>query len=118
MSGYSLILKIRRLEEELEDMGMRWGHDKHGRWGEGSDDVVSIFPLGENLPVYSRDACMFTGTINEVDRWLQGVKWARNYDMLMKVSDEKKRERKEQDERNRQLVQRIKLDQVERKANA
>ena len=118
MSGYQLILRIKRLEEQLEDLGFRWGHDKHG-WG-GTEDIdrVSIFPRGEELPVYARDACLFTGTINEVDRWLQGVTWARNYDMLLKVSDVKKRERKEQDERNRQMLQRIKMEEVRVKSNA
>ena len=37
-------------------------------------------------------------------KFMQGVVWARDYDQMLKISDVKKRERKEQDERNRQLV--------------
>jgi hypothetical protein len=118
MSGYNMIIRIKRLEEELEDMGLRWGHSRDG-WGDTDDiDRVSIYPRGEELPVYARDACLFTGTIGELERWMQGVTWARNYDMLLKISDHKKRDRKEQDERNRQMVQRIKQEQINVKQHA
>ena len=118
MSGYSLILKIKRLEEEIHKLGFRWGHTKNGSWGElDFGDSVSIFPRDEELPVYTRDAAIFTGSINQLETWLQGVTWARNYDMLMKVSDENKRTRKEQDVRNAQLVKRMKNEDVYDKTN-
>ena len=113
MSGYALILKVKRLEEEIHKMGFRWGNSKHGSWGDLEfGEVVSLFPRDEELPLYSRDAAIFTGTINQLEIWLQGVTWARNYDMMMKVSDEKKRTRKEQDVRNAQLVKRMKNEDV------
>ncbi len=97
MSGYSLILKIQSLETQIHDLGFRWGYDKHGRWGDGNDfgDKVAIFPRDEELPAYARDAMLFCGTINELQTWINGIKWARDYDMLLKVSDEKKREKGE-----------------------
>ena len=109
MSGYSLILKIQSLEKQLHDLGMRWGYSKHGKWGdEEFGDKVSVFPRDDELPIFSRDAMLFTGTIYELQTWITGIKWSRDYDMLLRVSDDKKRLRKEQDERNRQLLTMIK----------
>jgi hypothetical protein len=42
------------------------------------------------------------------DKFMQGILWARNYDDMLKVSDVKKRERKEQDERNKQMIRLLK----------
>ena len=44
--------------------------------------------------------------------WLRGVEWSRKYDQMIKVSDDKKRQRKEQDVRNKQLVQRLKDEEL------
>jgi hypothetical protein len=60
------------------------------------------------LPIYSRDAELFVGTLEGLETWLHGVRWAREYDMMLKLSDEKKRARKEQDERNRILLKTLK----------
>lgn len=119
MSGYALILKVKRLEEEIHKMGFRWGYSKHGGWGDHDfGEMVSIFPRDEELPAYSRDAAIFTGSINQLETWIQGVNWARDYDMLMKISDEKKRTRKEQDLRNAHLIKRMKNEDVYDKTNA
>jgi hypothetical protein len=48
------------------------------------------------------------GTLEGLETWLHGVRWAREYDMMLKLSDEKKRARKEQDERNRILLKTLK----------
>lgn len=112
MSGYQLVLRIRRLEEQLHNLGMRWGHDKHGWVGEDISDRLSVFPRDQELPVYSRDAALFTGTINEVDRWLQGVAWSRDYDLLMRVHHKDRRGVLEDRMRNEQLVKLIKSEEV------
>jgi len=57
------------------------------------------------LPIYCRDAELFVGTLEGAEYWMRGVEWARDYDRMVvdkKLDD--KRKRKEQDERNRQLV--------------
>lgn len=112
MAGYNMIRKIRRIEETLYALGMRWGNDRYGLAGEFGD-TVGVMPRDDELPQYARDAVLFNGTIEDLDRWLQGIKWARDYDMLIRLSDEKKRARKEQDVRNRQMVQRIKQEDIE-----
>lgn len=110
MSGYHTVIKIRRLEQEIDALGFRWGNSKRGAYG-GYDygDVVALFPKEDSLPIYSRDAELFTGTIEQLDIWLQGFKQAREYDrMLMGKTHETKRTRFEQDYRNRELMKKIK----------
>lgn len=84
--------------------------------GNGIPDMVAIRPKDQNsLPIYRRDAELFVGTLEQLEVWLRGVEWARQYDTMLKVSDDKKRKRKEQDELNRQLVLRLKDEFKERK---
>ena len=104
MSGYNTVLKIRRLEAECERLGFMFAASKHGSYL--GNDVICLKPKDQDsLPVYSRDAEVFVGTVEELEMWLRGLQWARNYDrMLFGLRHDKNRERKEQDERNRQLV--------------
>jgi hypothetical protein len=108
MSGYEAILKIRRLERECDELGFMFCQSKHGSYYGG--DAVALKPKDQDsLPVYSRDAEIFCGTIEQLSEWLRGVQWARQYDrMVFGVKHDKVRERKEQDERNRQLMSMIK----------
>ena len=78
---------------------------RHGNWGGNEyDDRVAVKPKdADSLPVYTRDAELFTGTLEQLRIWLQGVQWAREYDMMLKLSDEKKRAIKEDAERARQF---------------
>jgi hypothetical protein len=107
MSGYNTVLKIRRLEEECEGLGFMFAASRHGSYL--GNDVISLKPKDQDsLPVYSRDAELFVGTVEELEIWLQGLAWARNYDrMLFGLRHDRNRERKEQDERNRQLMKMI-----------
>jgi hypothetical protein len=107
MSGYQTVLKIRRLEAECEEMGFMFAASKHG--GYYGTDMICLKPKDQDsLPVYSRDAELFVGTVEELEMWLRGLQWARNYDrMLFGLRHDKNRERKEQDERNRKLMKMI-----------
>lgn len=112
MTGYSDIIKLRRIEKELDELGFVLCEPKNG-WNGGDMNYVSIKPKDKNaLPIYSRDSELFTGTLEQLNLWLQGVEWARGYDMMLKLSNEKKRERKEQDVRNKQLVQILKEEKL------
>lgn len=114
MSGYHTILRMRRLEEDVAKLGFMFAYPKH-RFGD-EQDMVALKPLDSDaVPIYSRDAEIFCGTLEQLEVWLRGVEWARNYDMLLKVSDEKRRARKEQDARNRLMMQRLKNEKVVQK---
>ena len=115
MSGYHTILRLRRLEEDVNKLGFMFAYPKH-RFGD-EQDMVALKPRDSDaVPIYSRDAEIFCGTLEQLEVWLRGVEWARNYDMLLRVSDEKRRTRKEQDARNRLLIQRLKNEKVVQKS--
>ena len=106
MAGWNQIKQIRAFEERADLLGMRFTAYKHDDlYGEN----VALVPKDkEALPIYSRDAVLFAGTLEAADKFMQGILWARNYDDMLKVSNVAKRERKEQDERNRQIVSLLK----------
>jgi len=108
MSGYETILRLKRIEEEIDKLGFKFAHPKHGDWGQ-QENTVSLKPKDEDsLPIYNRDAELYVGSLEALQIWLQGVRWARDYDMMLKLGDDEKRAKAEQKERNRQLMRTLK----------
>jgi len=108
MSGWNTIERIRNVEKRIDELGFKFAKSKHSDW---SDDhgALSLKPKDPDaLPIYSRDAELFIGTVERLEDWLAGVRWAREYDSMLKLSDEKKRSAAEQKERNRQLMRTLK----------
>lgn len=114
MAGYHTILRIRRLEEEVDKLGLRMGNSKHGNYRQEFGDVVALFPKDDAFPIYSRDAELFVGTIEEMEVWLRGFQKAFEYHrMLIGRNFEDKVKRKEQDYRNQMLLRKIKGEENE-----
>ena len=111
MTGFATVKKIRRIEETLHNLGMQLYYDKYASTSD--EHSLSVIPRDDELPMYSRDATLFTGSLEALDYWLMGVQWSRGYDLLLRVSDDKKRARKEQDTRNKHTMQRIKNEEVD-----
>jgi hypothetical protein len=109
MSGYRLIQKIRDLEEKCDRLGFVIAHSQYTGWS-SNVDYIALNPKGDQaLPLFSRDAELYVGTIEGLEEFLKGIEWARNYDrMLFGKLHTAKRERKEQDVRNKQLLDLIK----------
>jgi hypothetical protein len=108
MSGYQTIINLRRLEERVDRLGMRMGNPRHGNYRQEFGDLVSLFPKDQELPIYSRDAEIYIGTLEGMEVWLNGFEKAREYDrMLLGKTYETKRQRMEQDYRNRELMKKI-----------
>ena len=105
MAGYDTVRLVHRLEEEVAELGFQMCYSRPER---GDGDLVAVKPTDSGVPIYHRDVELFTGTLAGLDYWLKGIKWARNYDSMLKISDEKKRKRKEQDISNHQLLTLIK----------
>jgi hypothetical protein len=108
MSGWNTIERIRRIEKQIDALGFKFSKSKHSDW---SDDhgALSLVPKDPDaLPIYSRDAELFVGSVERLEDWLAGVRWAREYDMMLKLGDDKKRAAAEQKERNRQLMRILK----------
>ena len=117
MAGYQSVLALRRLEEEVDKLGFMLCDPKTGWGGDDFNNLVGIRPKdADALPLYSRDAEIFRGTLEELRVWVRGVHWAREYDFILKVSDDKKRKTKEDHERGRQLIAKLQKDHTNEKA--
>jgi hypothetical protein len=108
MSGWSTITRVRRLEEQVDKLGFKFKQPRHGDWEQQERSLALVPKDADALPIYSRDAELFVGSLEGLETWLHGVRWAREYDIMLRLSDEKKRTRKEQDERNRILLKTLK----------
>ncbi len=111
MSGWNQIQQVRKLEERADKLGLKFTAYKHDdMYGES----VALVPKDKDvLPIYARDAVMFAGSLEGAAYWMQGVMWAREYDrMAVDRNLDKKRERKEQDERNKQMVKILKEEKL------
>lgn len=108
MSGYNTILRIRELEAAADRLGFRIGFPKHGNYRQEFGDMAVLYPKDDSLPIYSRDAELFAGTLEEMEVWLTG--WEKShvyYRMLIGKNFEKQVARKEQDYRNQELMNKI-----------
>ena len=108
MSGWNTIQRIRRIEQQVDELGFKFNKAKHTDWSEDHGALSLVPKDSESLPIYSRDAELFVGSLERLEDWLAGVRWARDYDMMLRVSSPTKRSRKEQDERNKKLLTSIK----------
>ena len=111
MSGWNQIQQVRKLEERADKLGLKFTAYKHDdRYG---DNVALVPKDNDALPIYSRDAVMFVGSLEGAGYWMRGVLWAREYDSMNTDRNlDKKRERKEQDERNMQIAKILKEEKL------
>jgi hypothetical protein len=105
--GYDTILKLRRVEDECAKMGLRIGNPKGG-WNRTYGEILAVFPTDDALPIYARDAELFVGNLDELNKWLQGAKWMHDYYMMLKLVNEKKVQKQEDHVRNERLVRKLK----------
>lgn len=105
-TNWNTVQKIKRIEAMANKMGFEFspGRDRYIDGG----DSIHLVPLGDALPHYRRGAEIFSGSVEDIGTWLEGLLWARNYDEMLRVSNEKKRTEREQTERNKQLMKTIK----------
>jgi len=103
MSGYNTILRIRKIEDQVDKLGFMLSYPKHRYNSE--IDYIALKPKDDHgHPIYARDAEIFTGTLEELQVWLNGVDWARDYDRMLRMTDDKKRAAAEDKERTRQQL--------------
>lgn len=113
MSGYNLIRKVKYLEEECYKLGFQMCQARHFYHEFG--DVVALKPRDDCLPLFSRDAELFVGTIQDLERWIQGFQFARKYEsMVMGTRHDAKRDRREQNYRNKVLLKQIETGKLEK----
>ena len=107
--GYNTILKLRRIEEECAKMGFRITTPPYS----SSDDRLSIVPANDALPLYARDAILFTGNLDELSEWLSGAQWMHDYYTMLKLISEAKIKKKEDDIRCDNIIRKLKANKVE-----
>jgi hypothetical protein len=108
MSGWNTIQRLRQIEQQIDELGFKFAKSKHSDWSE-DHGALSLVPKDtEALPIYSRDAELFVGSLERLEDWLAGVRWAREYDTMLRLTTPTKRARKEQDVRNKSLLTQIK----------
>ena len=116
MTGWNTIKKIRALEDRAHKLGMKFAPYRHDDYNADNVALVPCYP--DSLPIYIRDAILFAGSLEGADQFMQGIAWARDYDrMVVDKNIDTKRIRKEQDERNKQLMKTLKDGVVPKKEN-
>ena len=108
MSGWNTIQRLARIEEQIDKLGFKFSKPKHGDWDQIERSISLVPKDADSLPIYSRDAELYVGSLEQLETWLHGVTWARNYDMMLRLGDDKKRSAAEQKERNKNLMRTIK----------
>lgn len=93
MAGLKLYRELKALEEEAKNFGFMFAYPQY-RF-DVQDDVIALQPLDNQLPVFARDAQIFTGTHSEVRNFLRGIAWARQYDEHIKAMPKGRREQYE-----------------------
>jgi hypothetical protein len=107
MAGWNAIKQVRALEDRAHKLGMKFAPYRHDDYN--ADNVALVPCYQDSLPIYTRDAILFAGSLEDADRFMQGIVWARDYDrMVVDKNIDAKRVRKEQDERNRQVLKTLK----------
>jgi hypothetical protein len=108
VAGYQTILNLRKLEERVDKLGFRMGLPRHGNYRQEFGDLVALFPKEDSLPIYSRDAELFIGSLEQMEHWLNGWEKMQQYHRMLLGRDfEKRVQRKEQDYRNEELMRQI-----------
>jgi hypothetical protein len=88
-----MIERIDRVRASIDRLGFRMGKTPYQAVAD--IDTITLYPKGNCLPVYSRDAALFTGTLLDLERWLAGLDWARQYDSYLGAMSDKRREQYE-----------------------
>ena len=113
MSGYTTYTRWQRIEEQARSLGFRLGMPKgHSGWSMNENgDMVTLYPDADALPVYTRDADLYTGTFGQIETFLTGWARAQQYDHLLRMTDDKRRKKFEDAEVARQAEQRKRAEQ-------
>lgn len=107
--GWTDVRYMKRIEDKANQLGFIFASGRYSY--ESTASTIVLKPKDDCYPHYDRDAEIFYGSVEEIDRWLCGLEWARDYDAMLRLSDNKKRQEREQVERNKQLMKTIKTGQ-------
>lgn len=104
MSGYNTYTKFQRIEAQAKSLGFRLGSPSQHYGCRDYGDMVSLYPDETALPIYCRDAEIWTGSFADIELFLTGWVKAQQYDAMLKMTDDKRRKRYEAKEVDRQRI--------------
>ena len=104
MSGYNTYTRFQRIEAQAKSLGFRLGRPPHHYSPKDYGDMVTLYPDDTALPIYCRDAELWTGSFNDIEMFLMGWAKAQQYDAMLQMTDDKRRKRYEAKEVERQRV--------------
>lgn len=102
-NSYTLVKKF---EQKCEKHKFKITRYKYGSENDGTCHI-QLVPLEDNFPLYSRDAELASGSIEYLMAFMDGMEFMKKYHEMLKLVDDKKVFRKEQDERNRRLMRQL-----------
>lgn len=103
--GIRTYFRIKDAEEKANNLGFRF---KSTEFEPGDRDSFVLAADGDRLPAYRPNVPLFRGSLEEMESFLQGIEWARQYDSILELKTDQRRERAEQRLRNQALVNMIK----------
>jgi hypothetical protein len=99
--GMETYQRFKHVEKQANEMGFAFRSDPYGR----SRDAIFLTPLNkDSLPVFHETATMFSGSLDQVKAFLEGIEWAQRYDLALGLKTDKRREKAEQRVRNKRLI--------------
>lgn len=107
--GMQTYERIRRAEERAAKHGFSFASDRWGR----DRDIIYLTPKDESYPFYKPGAEIFGGNLDDVEAFLSGLEFARQYDRVCGLKTDERRAVAEQKFRNKKLVNMIKGEPVD-----
>lgn len=104
MTGYRTYTRYQRIEAQANMLGFRLGNPKNS-WASDTPDEITLYPNENALPIFSRDADIYTGTFSEVEIFLNGWIRAQQYDAMLRMTSDDRRKKYEDKERERQRLE-------------
>jgi hypothetical protein len=104
--GMKTIRRIKQVERQALRLGFEFVESigSHLR----TDDEISLAVIEETLPALRNGVQVFSGNLDEVEAFMNGLDWARWYDIALGLQTDDRRAKSEQKVRNKKLLNTIK----------
>jgi hypothetical protein len=84
MNWYSIV-QIEAVKTRLNNLGYKMLPAKYRQ-----DGLIGIYPADDKNPLYSRDAEVFCGTVEDITAWVRGIEHQSGYLKMLKATSDKK----------------------------
>jgi len=104
--GMKTIRRLNQVERQALRLGFEFVEsiDSHLR----TNDEISLAVIEETLPALRNGEKIFSGNLDEIEAFMNGLGWARWYDIALGLQTDNRRTKLEQKIRNKNLLNSIK----------